>query len=92
MLTHTAAADGWSGSQVLPTYVSEQPDAAAPPPDVSHVYWHSAAQYAHWHAQLPAGVHHACGQGKTAERLRPAGLASLTVFPSAHEWRQWLNT
>ena len=92
VLTHEAAAEGWSGPQALATYRSEPAAGRGPPADVSHVYWHSAAQYAHWHAQLPAGVHHACGQGRTAERLRATGIAAPIVFPSVHEWRRWLRT
>ncbi len=91
ILTHTAAAAGWSDGQVLATYTSDG-GGHGPPPGASHVYWHSGAQFAHWRAGLAAGVHHACAAGKTAARLREAGVERLTVFPSVLEWRQWLKT
>ena len=95
VLTHQAAITGWTG-QVLATYrsVPRAADAAmsAALTAASHVYWHSGAQFEAWRANVSATVHHACGFGKTAERLRAAGVQRLTVFPSAREWRHWLQT
>ncbi len=95
-LTHTAALSGWpsTGPKALATYrhVSAVPEAV--PPDASHYYWHSAAQFEHWNSDGRAAIskaHHACGYGKTAERLRAAGVTHLTVFPSVMQWREWLE-
>lgn len=90
VLTHEAATGAWAGNRVLATYASRAA-GEGPPAGVSHIYWHSAAQFAHWRAGLAADVHHACAAGRTAARLREAGVARLTVFPSVHEWRQWLR-
>ena len=90
ILTHTAAASGWTAGLVLATYDSDG-GGQGPPADVSHVYWHSGAQFARWRAGLAADVHHACAAGKTAARLRDAGVQRLAVFPSVQEWRQWLK-
>jgi hydroxymethylbilane synthase len=89
VLTHEAAASGWHDANVLTTYRSRAAQGAAPQ-DASHVFWHSAAQFEHWRESLSPGVHHACAFGKTAAHLRRAGVDTLTVFPSALEWRQWL--
>jgi hypothetical protein len=67
-------------------------DAAATPAGASHVYWHSGAQFEHWRATLDARAQHACAFGKTAARLRQAGVERLTVFPSARDWREWLES
>jgi hypothetical protein len=105
VLTHQDAVAGWQmpdGPRVLATYRHADAAAAAPaagggasPLAASHVYWHSAAQFTHWsdggRAKFGASVHHACAFGKTATRLRAAGLARVTEFPSVHEWRDWLR-
>jgi hydroxymethylbilane synthase len=95
VLTHQAATSGWT-AQVLATYrsVPRATDAAVGVAlaAASHVYWHSGAQFEAWRAIVGASAHHACGFGKTAERLHAAGVQRLTVFPSAREWRHWLQT
>jgi hydroxymethylbilane synthase len=98
ILTHADAAAGWPEGQVIATYRHCRPTAQherdaqqAPPSDVTHVYWHSGAQYERWHARLSAQVHHACGNGKTSEHLQRAGVHTLRVFPQATLWRQWLG-
>jgi hypothetical protein len=55
------------------------------------VYWASGSQFRRLHEQLHPTVHHACGPGKTAELLRGAGIENLAVFPSAAQWRRWMN-
>ena len=94
------------GPRVLATYRHATPPGGAAraagaaggrdagPSGASHIYWHSAAQFQHWsqggRTQFAAGAQHACGFGKTAARLRAAGLSGVTVFPSVREWRDWL--
>ncbi len=90
VLTHEAAVAGWSGCRALATYRSDGGEEG-PTAEVSHVFWHSAAQFARWQAVTGTDVQHACAAGRTAERLRAAGVARLTVFPSVNEWRQWLR-
>lgn len=99
VLTHADAATGWQGEgnpRALATYRPVEPEAATPPAEATHVYWHSAAQFQRaltaGGAALAAGVQHACGFGKTAQRLRAAGIRDLSVFPSPQEWRDWLRT
>jgi hydroxymethylbilane synthase len=93
VLSHAAAADHWPGGEVIGTYrlpeVGTQsiPDPAA----LTHVYWASGSQFRELWSRLPASVHHACGPGKTAHIIRAAGISNLTVFPSVHEWRRWLQ-
>jgi hydroxymethylbilane synthase len=93
VLTYEEALSHWAGSRALATY-RHGPDSAlaqGPGPAVTHVYWHSASQFERWGDRLGAHVHHACGPGKTSERLRQAGVARLSVFPSARHWREWLG-
>lgn len=92
VLTHEGAAAGWAPARALSTYRLLPPDAAqAAPRTATHVYWASASQHEFWRAQLPAGVHHACGAGKTAATLTARGVAPLQPFPSVEEWRAWLD-
>jgi hypothetical protein len=95
------------GPRVLATYRHAEPATlaaaaaaavsavGASPLDASHIYWHSAAQFMHWtdggRAKFGTSVHHACAFGKTAARLRAAGLAKVTEFPSVQQWREWLR-
>ena len=93
VLTYEEALPHWHGSKALATYRHQAAasDAQAPEPSVTHVYWHSAAQFERWGDRLGAHVHHACGPGKTSERLREAGVAKLTLFPAVRHWREWLG-
>jgi hydroxymethylbilane synthase len=94
VLTHEQAASSWPASAVVATYRhvnTELPDAAGPASDVTHVYWHSGAQFERWRAHVPVGAHHACGSGRTSEHLRSAGVQNLRVFPQVAHWRQWLR-
>jgi hydroxymethylbilane synthase len=98
-LTHAEAVAGWQamGIEVLATYrhslVGDAALAAndsASPAKASHIYWHSAAQFARWRGSAATTAHHACAFGKSAEQLRAAGISRLTVFPSVTQWRAWL--
>jgi hydroxymethylbilane synthase len=93
VLTYEEALGHWPGSRALATYRHgpEIAPAQRPGSDVTHVYWHSASQFERWGDRLGAHVHHACGPGKTSERLRQAGVARLNLFPSARQWREWLG-
>ena len=101
-LTHQEAAAGWAEVPVLATYRhrdghrdahddSAAAAAAAPPAGVRQVWWHSGAQFESWGATVARDCQHACGPGKTAERLRQAGVTDLTVFPTVQLWRDWLR-
>jgi hydroxymethylbilane synthase len=96
VLTHAEATGSWPPTAVVATYrhASSAPVTsaeAAPPADVSHVYWHSSAQFDRWRSTVPSGVHHACGSGRTSEHLRRAAVQNLRVFPQVAHWRQWLG-
>jgi hydroxymethylbilane synthase len=96
VLTHAEAAAGWSAGEVIATYqhgerVGPEDSAGAPPPDATHVYWFSSAQFERWHAVVGPLAQHACGPGKTYEHLRRAGVQNLRVFPQPAHWRQWLG-
>ena len=96
-LTHAEAAAGWGEVPVLATYrhVAGGQAAGAPassPAAAAQVWWHSGVQFERWRGQTSTECQHACGPGKTAELLRRAGVAPLTVFPSVHHWREWLRS
>ncbi len=98
-LTHADAVSGWGEVPVLATYrhLAAAPGGAAAEPASSpagaaQVWWHSGVQFERWRGQTAADCQHACGPGKTAELLRRAAVGSLTVFPSAHHWREWLRS
>ena len=100
-LTNEESADGWGDVPALATYRHKPPAAPAVaatgaaaadagPAAATHAWWHSSQQFDRYQAQLPPGLQHACGPGKTAAHLRAAGLA-VSVFPSARHWRSWLG-
>jgi hydroxymethylbilane synthase len=94
VLTHEEAVGYWPASAVIATYrhrASPDAHAAGPAPDVTHVYWHSGAQFERWRAHVPSAAQHACGSGHTSGHLRRAGVQNLRVFPQAALWRQWLG-
>ena len=93
ILSHVAAADHWPAGEVIGTYrLPELRAQTIPDPStLTHVYWASGTQFRELWSRLPASVHHACGPGKTAHVIRAAGISNFTVFPSVHEWRQWLQ-
>lgn len=94
ILTHAAAIETWTRGQVIGTYALPQHDAEMieDASRVTHAFWATGSQYRQLADQLPKGVHHACGPGKTAELIRASGARPLTVFPSVQEWRRWLGT
>jgi hydroxymethylbilane synthase len=98
-LTNEEALAGWSGISALATYRHADTVPAAPgtgaagaagPTAALRIWWHSGVQFDRWRAQLRPGAVHACGPGKTADRLRQAGLDPL-VFPGVRQWREWLQ-
>ena len=96
VLTHLDAIAGWLAGDVIATYRVRAADAAAPagaapPPDATHLYWSSSAQFDHWRSHVPSGAQHACGVGKTYEHLRRAGVQNLRAFPQPAHWRRWLG-
>jgi hydroxymethylbilane synthase len=92
-LTNEEAASGWGEVPVLATYRhARAADQGAGPRDALQVWWHSGVQFERWRGQLRADCQHACGPGRTAETLRRAGVAEPAIFPSVHQWREWLHT
>jgi hydroxymethylbilane synthase len=96
VLTHLDAIAGWLAGDVIATYRVRDADAAvpagaAPPPDATHLYWSSSAQFDRWCSHVPPGAQHACGVGKTYEHLRRAGVQNLRAFPQPAHWRRWLG-
>jgi hydroxymethylbilane synthase len=95
VLTHAGALAGWEEGQAIATYrhvpPSDERAGGAPPPDATHCYWHSGAQFDRWRRAVAPDVQHACGPGKTYEHLRRARVQNLAMFPSAKQWRSWLT-
>jgi hypothetical protein len=97
VLTHAAAAEGWSAGQAIASYRHrDTADAAvqagdAPAHDATHVYWHSSAQFDRWAGRVAGQAQHACAPGKTYQHLRRAQVQNLRMFPSAVQWRAWLG-
>jgi hydroxymethylbilane synthase len=92
VFTHVGAEAQWAEGRIIATYEHAEAAAPAPPPrNTTHYYWHSGAQFEHWRGEVAADAHHACGPGKTAGHLRRAGLSNLSVFPSAAQWRAWVQ-
>jgi len=94
-LTHADAVAGWGEVPVLATYrhvPGPERAGADSPAGATQVWWHSGAQFERWRAHIAADCQHACGPGRTAERLRRAGAQPLAVFPSVHHWREWLRS
>jgi len=96
VLTHAGALGGWAGGQVIATYrhreAADIDEAdAAPPNDVTHLYWHSSAQFERWGGRTSQSAQHACGPGKTYQHLLHARVQNLQMFPSAAQWRTWLR-
>jgi hydroxymethylbilane synthase len=91
-LTHAEAAAGWGEVPVLPTYRHQASASGSSPAAATQVWWHSGVQFERWHRQTSKLCQHACGPGKTAELVRRAGVAALSVFPSVQHWREWLRS
>ena len=92
-LTNEEAAAGWGEVPVLATYRhASAAEPGAGPGDAIQVWWHSGVQFERWRAGVSADCQHACGPGRTAQTLRRAGVAAPAIFPSVHQWREWLRT
>lgn len=99
VLTSASAREGWSSGRprrVLGTF--DHADARGVPEvlreqarNARHFYWTSSREYQLLRDALPPDAEHACGPGRTLERLRHAGLAHVRPFPSVREWRAWLD-
>lgn len=96
VLTHAGACDGWAAGSAVATYALAGAPPM-PPAGATHVWWASAAQFSSWQSRATPGlqsaapIFHACGPGKTYERLRAAGVQNLRMFPHAQQWRDWLQ-
>ncbi|MCM2279095.1 MAG: hydroxymethylbilane synthase [Oligoflexia bacterium] len=93
VLTHEAAVKDWDGPRVIATYrvpSGYSEEAKASLAKATHVFWSSGSQFEKLREIAPKGAHHACGPGKTQERIKAAGIEP-TLFPSVDEWRKWLS-
>ena len=99
VLTHSKAEADWQaqGVRIAATYelnFNYLEEAKTALKGATHLFWSSGSQYdelKEWvSTKVQRNAQHACGPGKTATHLRRQGLAP-TVFPSAEEWRQWLQ-
>ncbi len=95
VLTHEQAL-GWSksGATVHFTYAFEKQndlEFKKQLENATHVFWGSASQFFKYHEACPREAHHACGPGKTADRLAEVGLEHYTVFPSRAQWQTWVS-
>ena len=92
-LTNEEGATGWGDVPVLATYRHARGAAqGVGPGDALQAWWHSGMQFERWHGEARADCQHACGPCKTAETLRRAGVTTPVIFPSVHQWREWLRT
>lgn len=89
VLTHAQAVPEWSAGEVIATYQTRDV-GSGPPPDATHIYWASGAQFEQWRGRVGAGCVHACGPGKSYQHLRRAGMAPY-LFPDVEQWRRWLQ-
>jgi hydroxymethylbilane synthase len=93
VLTHQSALEEWrkfemkafSTYQVESNYGSEARNALA---NAKHIYWSSSSQLNELKEIVPNNATHACGPGKTANRLEVLGFRPQ-IFPSVEEWRRW---
>jgi hydroxymethylbilane synthase len=105
VLTHEEALVGWPTGSAVATYAhamaaeagaasaagGERPaHEGGPPPDATHVWWASSAQFDRWAARLAPQTVQACGPGKTYEHIRRAGVHNLCQFPGVRQWREWV--
>lgn len=93
-LTHEEGVKDWG--ELMPAVATYKvgftysDDAKAALREANYIFWGSGFQQDELKEFTPIGAHHACGPGKTADRLRQAGLSPV-CFPSVEEWRKWLN-
>lgn len=104
VLTHRDAAGEWGPGAEMPHLVltyevggsgaAYSADARAALARAVHVFWSSASQFDALKQEAKSARTHACGPGRTADRiagtLRAAGV-DVRVFPSAEEWKRWLE-
>ncbi len=95
ILTHAGAIDSWRQGRVIPTYRA-RPDFGKGEveslKEATHVFWSSGSQFEALQAFVSKQAKHACGPGKTAEKLLRSGVMAVDVFPSAEEWKKWIKT
>ena len=98
-LTHVDAQTEWQKKEirVVPTYRLRAQDQEVERGALetglhraTHLFWSSGSQYQLLKNWVPAHAQHACGPGKTFQFLQRLGLQPA-VFPSAKEWRKWIN-
>lgn len=93
-LTHENATTGWSLPPAVATYrvayanYEQEGQAVAA---ARLIYWNSFEQFQRLGTFVNSDAVHACGPGKTAQSLRAALGDKVTVFPSAKEWRKWID-
>ena len=95
VLTHREGVDGWDFGRAVATYgVAPQalrsPEAVEALREATHAFWTSGSQFEAFAGDVPRGMVHSCGPGKTLQVLKKAGIEPV-VFPSHEEWEQWLN-
>jgi hydroxymethylbilane synthase len=102
VLTHDQALSSWTAAGVhkaLSTYSlssaintaqQELAREALRSNGVTHIFWSSASQFELFRAEVPPAAHHACGPGKTSDRLKAWGLKP-DLFPNREEWLRWLT-
>lgn len=93
-LTHEDALEGWAPVAAKASYriaaTRWSDEALSSLQLATHIFWSSTAEFESLKHLAPAGAHHACGSGKTADALKKAGLAPV-LFPNVEEWKKWLN-
>lgn len=93
VLTHADAEGTWDFGKVLSPYKIRYEltdDIKQSLRQAKHVFWSSGSQFSALGALAAKDVVHACGAGKTAERLRQAGVTDVHIFPSRDAWRTWV--
>ena len=97
--THADALDDWAsyGVHAIPTYRLEVDQKTLPQhvretglPRATHLFWSSGSQFQLLKSWVLPGAIHSCGPGKTYQFLKLAGVEPIP-FPSAKEWRKWIN-
>lgn len=95
VVSHENSLEEWHGLgfQTISSYRVNQNygnDACVALASATHVFWSSGSQWGELGSKVSTSAHHSCGPGKTAARLKKAGLHP-TVFPSVEEWRKWIQ-
>ena len=95
VLTHFGAHADWLklGMLPVPTYrirAQYGQEARSQLQQATHVFWSSGSQLNELKDHVSQDVRHACGPGKTADRLRELGIEP-DIFPKVEEWRKWIK-